>query len=188
MNLTEFLKVKYKFDYRKMNDYKLWDEVDFLKSYIAIENYRRDGKVKLHFDFDDEGLYSKGTNLEKNNKEGKEKGKGDNNRDCLNFSFQPMILQPLVENSIRHGFRSEILDIIIHVKKIGKYLEFIVEDNGAGISDIKVKMLNKSISKGVGISNINYRLSKNCGEKLHFESEIGQGTKISFKYRMEEAA
>ncbi len=171
INLTDFLKVKYKFDYRKMNDYKLRDEVDFLKSYTAIENYRRDGKVKLHFYFEDQDLNIK-----------------EEIKDSLNFSFQPMILQPLVENSIRHGFRSEILDIIIHVKKIGKYLEFIVEDNGAGMPDIKVKMLNKAISKGVGISNINYRLSKNCGEKLHFESEIGQGTKISFKYRMEEAA
>ena len=174
MNLSEFLKVKYKFDYKKFDDYKLGNEVEFLKSYTNIENYRKDGKIRLEFDFDGEKI------SDENNGDGEDKW-------YESVKFEPMILQPLVENAIRHGFKSEPLLISIHVKRVDGYLDFMVEDNGAGMPEIKVKMLNKAVSHGVGITNINYRLSKYCGERLHFESEQGHGTRISFRYRMEEA-
>ena len=84
------------------------------------------------------------------------------------------------------GYKSELLDIRIQVKRADGYLEFLVEDNGAGMPEMQVKMLNKVMSHGVGVQNINYRLSKYCGERLHFDSTPGMGTRIKFRYRMEE--
>ncbi len=176
INLSDFLKVKYRFNYKDFDEYSLLDEVDFLKSYTAIENLRRGDKIRLSFDF--EGVTMSSI-----------RGETDILTKDMWFSrikFQPMILQPLVENAIRHGFKSEVLEIVIHVKRAGEYLDFLIEDNGAGIPEFKVKMLNRSNSHGVGIPNINYRLSKYCDEKLVFESEEQKGTKIRFRYRMEE--
>ena len=176
INLSDFLKVKYRFNYKDFDEYSLLDEVDFLKSYTAIENLRRGDKIRLSFDFE-------GVNVSSI------KGETDILTKKMWFAkvkFQPMILQPLVENAIRHGYKSELLEIMIHVSRAGEYLDFLIEDNGAGMPEFKVKMLNRSNSHGVGIPNINYRLSKYCDEKLIFESEEQKGTRIRFRYRMEE--
>lgn len=176
MNLSQFLKVKYRFDCNKFDDYKLGDEIGFLKSYTDIENYRKQGNIRLQFDFDGEKIPGD----EEINEDNAEKNWYEK------VKFQPMILQPLVENAIRHGYKSEPLDIRIQVKRADGYLEFLVEDNGAGMPEMQVKMLNKAMSHGVGVQNINYRLSKYCGERLHFDSTPGMGTRIKFRYRMEE--
>lgn len=176
MNLSQFLKVKYRFDCNKFDDYKLGDEIGFLKSYTDIENYRKQGNIRLQFDFEGEKI-SGAEDVNEDKTEKKWYGK---------VKFQPMILQPLVENAIRHGYRSEPLDICIQVKRADGYLDFLVEDNGAGMPEMQVKMLNKAMSHGVGVPNINYRLSKYCGERLHFDSTLGMGTRIEFRYRMEE--
>ena len=176
MNLSQFLKVKYRFDCNKFDDYKLGDEIGFLKSYTDIENYRKQGNIRLQFDFDGEKIPGD----EEINEDNAEK------KWYEKVKFQPMILQPLVENAIRHGYKSEPLDIRIQVKRADGYLEFLVEDNGAGMPEMQVKMLNKAMSHGVGVQNINYRLSKYCGERLHFDSTPGMGTRIKFRYRMEE--
>jgi hypothetical protein len=176
MNLSQFLKVKYRFDCNKFDDYKLGDEIGFLKSYTDIENYRKQGNIRLQFDFDGEKILGD----EEINEDNAEK------KWYEKVKFQPMILQPLVENAIRHGYKSEPLDIRIQVKRADGYLEFLVEDNGAGMPEMQVKMLNKVMSHGVGVQNINYRLSKYCGERLHFDSTPGMGTRIKFRYRMEE--
>ena len=176
MNLSQFLKVKYRFDCNKFDDYKLGDEIGFLKSYADIENYRKQGNIRLQFDFDGEKIPGD----EEINEDNAEK------KWYEKVKFQPMILQPLVENAIRHGYKSEPLDIRIQVKRADGYLEFLVEDNGAGMPEMQVKMLNKAMSHGVGVQNINYRLSKYCEERLHFDSTPGMGTRIKFRYRMEE--
>ena len=176
MNLSQFLKVKYRFDCNKFDDYKLGDEIGFLKSYTDIENYRKQGNIRLQFDFDGEKIPGD----EEINEDNAEK------KWYEKVKFQPMILQPLVENAIRHGYKSEPLDIRIQVKRADGYLEFLVEDNGAGMPEMQVKMLNKAMSHGVGVQNINYRLSKYCGERLNFDSTPGMGTRIKFRYRMEE--
>lgn len=176
MNLSQFLKVKYRFDCNKFDDYKLGDEIGFLKSYTDIENYRKQGNIRLQFYFDGEKILGD----EEINEDNAEK------KWYEKVKFQPMILQPLVENAIRHGYKSEPLDIRIQVKRADGYLEFLVEDNGAGMPEMQVKMLNKAMSHGVGVQNINYRLSKYCGERLHFDSTPGMGTRIKFRYRMEE--
>ncbi len=158
LQFCDFLKVKHKFDYRKQVFYTLGEEFDFLKSYVAIENIRLQDAIKLEIHV-------------------KEKLKA--------IKIMPMILQPLVENAIKHGYDSKPLTIGISVTEVQGSYHFTVKDNGKGMNEIQLRNLGSAGSKGVGIANINYRLGKYCGETLHFESQLGEGTTISFSYAKE---
>jgi two-component system, LytTR family, sensor kinase len=77
-----------------------------------------------------------------------------------------MILQPLVENSIRHGMLDgdEVLEITVQVDAAKDTLRVSVADNGAGLT-------TAGLEEGVGIRNTRQRL-----EKLY-----GQGHKVDFR-------
>ncbi|MBP5733434.1 MAG: hypothetical protein J6W66_06395, partial [Lachnospiraceae bacterium] len=75
--------------------------------------------------------------------------------------------------------------IEIGVTQLQDAYQFTVKDNGRGMNEMQVRNIGGTGSKGVGISNINYRLEKYCGEKLHFESSPGVGTTIHFRYAKE---
>lgn len=158
LQFCEFLKVKHKFDYRKQVLYTLAEELDFLKSYVAIENIRLHDAITLLIHVEDS---------------------------VKSVKVMPLILQPLVENAIKHGYDSKPMTIEIGVTQLQDAYQFTVKDNGRGMNEMQVRNIGGTGSKGVGISNINYRLEKYCGEKLHFESSPGVGTTIHFRYAKE---
>ena len=158
LQFCEFLKVKHKFDYRKHVLYTLAEELDFLKSYVAIENIRLHDAITLLIHVEDS---------------------------VKSVKVMPLILQPLVENAIKHGYDSKPMTIEISVTQVQDAYQFTVKDNGRGMNEMQVRNIGGTGSKGVGISNINYRLEKYCGEKLHFESSPGVGTTIHFRYAKE---
>lgn len=104
-----------------------------------------------------------------------------------------MILQPLVENAMFHGFgnlsgadgRGKIT---IGADRYDEYYRIRVEDNGAGMSrealeELREKLRTTEIHKtgSIGIVNVNQRLKIMFGEKygLTIESEQGKGTVIN---------
>lgn len=107
--------------------------------------------------------------------------------ELLNCRIPRIILQPLVENAIEHGFenKSEDCRIIISVWKNGIYLEMSVEDNGCGIPQEKIHeiMEGKSGNEHIGISNVKMRTElygdSECG--IQILSKENQGTKITLK-------
>ena len=155
LQFCDFLKVKHKFDYRKQIFYTLGEELDFLTSYVAIENIRLNGMISMNIEVD-ESLKS--------------------------IKIMPLLLQPLVENAIKHGYSSKPLSILIRVTDCGEYYLFTVQDDGRGMNEIQLRNLHSSGKSGVGIANINYRLNKLCGETLHFSASPGNGTVITFQY------
>ncbi len=91
-----------------------------------------------------------------------------------------LIIQPLVENSVRHGIskRKKGGKVYLRLKqtKEGIYIE--IEDDGVGIDDEKLAMIlseNRS-DKSVGLLNIHYRLLRLYGRGLEISSMKGQGT------------
>lgn len=100
------------------------------------------------------------------------------------------ILQPLVENSVSHGFdQSETEgEINITVKRKGEALYFAVEDNGKGLEydhleRIKAQLMEEDTpEEGIGLYNLNKRLTLTYGENagLLIESEPGVYTRVSF--------
>jgi sensor histidine kinase YesM len=75
----------------------------------------------------------------------------------------PLLLQPLVENAIRHGIEPAVEGGIVHVeaRKTPEGLELTVEDTGVG--------LNALSPQGVGLSNVRARLDSLYGERGRLE-------------------
>jgi Putative regulator of cell autolysis len=91
------------------------------------------------------------------------------------------IIQPLVENSIRHGLMKQIAGGEVEVSaavKEGRLL-IMVRDNGSGISEDRLALLfDDNYSGSIGLKNVNKRLVNEYGEGLHLESKVGEGTTI----------
>ncbi len=108
-------------------------------------------------------------------------------RDCL---VPRLILQPVVENAIVHGF-SELIDDIGHIwltaKVEQKILLITVTDNGKGMTREEIGLaLKEQVVQGrksVGLANVNTRLLLNFGEDsaLQVESEPQKGTSIRLR-------
>lgn len=131
----------------------LRDELEFVDDYLDIE-VARFGRENLQItkDLDEEALEA----------------------------FMPsMLLQPIVENSIKHGLagRLEGGQICIRTKRMDGRLVIEIEDNGIGISEERMPQV---YADGIGISNVNERLRVLYGEDfgLRITSQEGQGTKI----------
>ena len=112
--------------------------------------------------------------------------------DCLDGLVPRLILQPLVENSIVHGF-SELMDEIgridLTICREQEQLQFIVRDNGKGISPEEIKQLlngggmHQKNHTSVGVVNVRERLRLNYGRQceLNIESQVGSYTQITIR-------
>ena len=90
-----------------------------------------------------------------------------------------MLLQPMVENSLKHGLapRLEGGRILLRTKSSKGRLIIEIADNGVGISEEKMPHV---YVEGIGLSNVRERLRVLYGEDFHLEivSSEGQGTTI----------
>jgi two-component system LytT family sensor kinase len=77
--------------------------------------------------------------------------------DTLDIIVPSLILQPLVENAIKHGLTRKVGTgrITIRSRRGDNVLVLDVEDDGLGISD---ERLQTAMSSGIGLSNVNERL------------------------------
>lgn len=107
------------------------------------------------------------------------------------FKVPALILQPLIENSIKHGLHSKINGgtITITVKNFAEYFLISVHDNGVGIPAAKLNRLlvDDPERKSIGLININKRLLAIYGPDngLHITSNHN-GTTVEFKIPKQE--
>lgn len=108
-----------------------------------------------------------------------------------------LIIQPLVENAIRHGIRAKreggLLEIL--AKENGGVVEITIKDDGIGISPEKLKKIRFEIGSegareenvgegsGIGLRNINERLKYQFGPEyqLNIESALEVGTSVKLR-------
>lgn len=131
-------------------------EVDHVKHYLNIEKVRFGKRLEVEYDIEEE----------------------------FNILIPPLILQPLVENAVKHGISSISRGgkVIIRIRNTDNGKLFSVSDNGKGMSVIKIKNIlsGDSENSGIGIPNINKRLNNIYGITLKIESEENKGTTVSF--------
>ena len=92
--------------------------------------------------------------------------------------FPILLLQPIVENSIKHGILKKIDGGIVSINITDKENEVFIEinDNGVGFENAE-----KSVSTGIGLININNRLKFLYGEKYVLKIlSSGNGSSVSF--------
>lgn len=79
----------------------------------------------------------------------------------LHFQVPNFIIQPLVENAIKHGMKNR-LNIVIRVVELKKTYQVIVEDDGNGIDEAIIAKLyqNQSDPNKIGLANTHLRLQR----------------------------
>lgn len=94
-----------------------------------------------------------------------------------NELIPPFILQPLVENSIKHGMQNSKMLIKINIEKNKGELRVFVEDNGRGLTNFK--------KRGKGLSLIENRLKALYGNNYNFniKNNLFGGTVIEIKIK-----
>ena len=133
----------------------LRDELDFIEDYLSIEVARFGEKLRFEKEVD---------------------------AGSLDMLVPSMLLQPLVENCIRHGLSSKVDGGMIRVRShmVDGKLHLLVEDDGVGIPEVKLATL---LEQGIGVSNVNERLKVLFGTsyRMWIDSKPGQGTRIEIE-------
>ncbi|MBN2851705.1 MAG: histidine kinase [Clostridia bacterium] len=130
------------------------DEIEQVRSYVGIQEVRYNGKFKTYFEIDD---------------------------DILDYKIIKLLLQPLVENAILHGFKDtgKYGDILIKGYIRDKNLVIEVVNEGDKLDMEKIKSIlhpeNDRKPKNYGIRNVNDRLIKQYGEKFELKFFTKQG-------------
>ncbi|MCX6120077.1 MAG: histidine kinase [Ignavibacteriales bacterium] len=122
------------------NEVSLERELEFLSAYLSIEKVRFGErlKVKIHID-----------------------------ENILSALVPTFLLQPLAENSIRHGIASRSGDGWIEVKAEQQNGTLLIEVIDGGIQSRRAK--KKHERSGVGLENIQQRLQKLYGAEFYFD-------------------
>ena len=97
--------------------------------------------------------------------------------DTLEVVVPSMILQPLVENSIKHGFARKVGPGVITIRSRREKGRAVieVEDDGMGFV---LERLDEPMASGIGLANVHERLAVIYGDQQRFAltSEPGRGT------------
>ncbi len=99
------------------------------------------------------------------------------------FPILPLLIEPLVENSIKHGLTAQhMISIKVSVTQIDKDLSICVKDNGVGMTQELIQEILNSVtpSNSIGLRNVNQRLKHFYGTALSILSERNCGTEIRF--------
>jgi two-component system LytT family sensor kinase len=133
----------------------LRDELSFIEDYLSIEMVRFGEKLRFETDVDP---------------------------DTLDMLVPSMLLQPLVENCIKHGLSSKIEGgtIRLRTRRTDDRLHLSVEDDGAGMTEAGLEHL---LNQGIGFSNVHERLRVLFGRdhRINVESRPGAGTRVDIE-------
>ena len=105
--------------------------------------------------------------------------------DSLDVMVPSMLLQPLVENSIKHGLSSKVEGGSIHLRSrlIDSGLVIEVEDDGVGMAATQQMGSGNARGAGIGMANISERLQVLYGDTAHMtiDSHEGKGTLVRIR-------
>ena len=149
LKLAAFLRVS--LDCAGSQEISLKQELDFLQNYLDIQLIRFRDRLTVHLDVD--------CNL-------------------LSAPVPSLILQPLVENAIRHGIAKSAAPghVNITAARHNGSIKIEIADNGAGVADDTAQEY-----EGFGLRNTRARLRQLYGDhqNLHLENAPGGGCRVS---------
>ena len=107
--------------------------------------------------------------------------------DVQNCVVPKLIVQPLIDNSVKHGFEDrERMKVSIGAHTVGKKLYIVVRDDGAGMSEDALNAMRKLIrsqsnkTNHIGLYNVERRIELLYGRKygMTIDSASGSGTTV----------
>lgn len=135
---------------------KLSDEIALVDSYLSIEEARfGQGKLRFCKELEEAAL-------------------------CC---YVPaMLLQPIVENSIKHGISKKVQSgkIILSARRNENWLDMTIIDDGSGIDEGRLKTIK---NEGIGLSSVEERLNALFAGQYQFDilSKKGSGTEVKIR-------
>ncbi|MGG1877153.1 sensor histidine kinase [Paenibacillus campinasensis] len=159
VNVAELLRYNLK---RLNRSVTLYDEVRVLHQYIEIQTARFAERLQFQADIDER---------------------------CLYIQLPGLTLQPLIENAVIHAVepREEGGIIRFIVKDEAEHVRVVIEDDGPGIPEAKIRSIVAGVdtgsgghSTGIGFSNVVQRLKLfyQGADVIHIKSAQGAGTTI----------
>ncbi len=146
----------------------LEEEIEYVRNYIRIMNYRFGEGIKVNVSIPD-GL--------------------------LKCNILRFILQPVIENSLTHGIKNQRYKIDIDISALEKDGDILlsVEDNGDGMSGERLGKVIESMENpdtagrsdgGIGLVNVHSRIKLHFGENYGIDifSAEGTGTRVVLKF------
>lgn len=120
----------------------LHDELQFIRLYVDLQQARYADRLSVTYDVDE---------------------------NCLEELVPTLVLQPLVENAIRHGIAPRVAPGHIHLAagRVGQRLEIRLEDDGVGLAED----FDLDRDAGVGLGNTRSRIEQLYGGDASFEIE-----------------
>ncbi len=146
-------------------------EVDILECYLRIQQYRFGDRIQYRIHIQ-EGLED--------------------------HKILPLIIQPIVENSIIHGLEAKESagNILIDIRREGHNISILVEDDGLGMERDKLEELQKKLYDfnniewtHIGLCNVHQRINLLYGDSygVTVSSEKDKGTRVEIIIPLNEA-
>jgi two-component system LytT family sensor kinase len=136
----------------------LREEVEFIDNYLDIEVVRFGDKLRVVKDLAPESL---------------------------EVMVPAMLLQPLVENSIKHGLASKVEGGSIHLRSRLSNSKLIIEieDDGIGMAPTQLLEAAHARRSGIGMANVSERLEVLYGDtaRMTIDSREGKGTLVRIR-------
>jgi two-component system LytT family sensor kinase len=133
----------------------LRDELAFVEDYLSIETVRFGDKLRVVKQIDPA---------------------------TLDMPIPSMLLQPLIENSIKHGLAGKVGGgtVTLRARRSEGRLSLEVEDDGVGIPEAELSTI---LNKGIGVANVKERLKVLYGQdyRMLIDSQPGRGTRIEIE-------
>ena len=127
----------------------LGQEIEVVKNYLDIFSIRMGERLKYSIDIPEE---------------------------LRTARIPPLLIQPLVENAIKHGLEPTVRGGMLHVQALRneEQLKIIVSDSGRGVSET-------GSGNGIGLANIRKRLELAFGKQAQvvFEENIPTGIRVT---------
>lgn len=142
----------------KKEEVAIWEEIEYIKNYLVIQEYRYYGLFDVRFKIDE---------------------------DVKNCRILKFMIQPLVENAIIHGVSGleKQGEILVKARKKNDCLEIMVVDNGVGFVEQAAITDKTRKTHGIGLDNIRQRIELFYGNRyfLEISSKKGYYTKAVMK-------
>jgi sensor histidine kinase YesM len=142
----------------------LWQEIELVELYLQIARVRYGRGLEVDIDVDSSSV---------------------------DIEVPSFILQPLIENALKHGLAPGHTDQTIHVtaRRVGNALELIVEDNGKGLDGLittsgRFLAARPSVDGlGIGLTNTRQRLAMMYGDRYAFRmsNHAGGGARVEIR-------
>jgi two-component system, LytTR family, sensor kinase len=148
--LSDVLRLTLQHD--QAHEITLAEELDLLRKHVAIYQTLLQDRLRVRWSIDDQALDAR---------------------------VPTMILQPLVENAIRHGIapRESGGTVGVSARRDGEFLCLTVEDDGVGMKDVPARA-------GIGLTNTQSRLRYLYGDAYRFEMSALSGGGASVAMRL----